>query len=118
MIKVFCLLLVLTSCWNALFRHKKGMCFKEIDKRYMAHKKSPIYRIDKVKYGFGYWISQYSKQTQTWQEIGRKGFSYFDNTDLFTYKIIRCPLAFDEEEHEDLDLNILRKRFKKKTKDD
>lgn len=114
----FVLLLILASCLSGIFRrHKKGMCFKEIDKRYLAPRKLTIYRIDRVKYGLGYWISQYNKQKRTWQELGRKGFSYFDETELFTYKMIKCPLSRDEKEHEDLNLDALGKHFKKETND-
>ena len=109
------LLLIYLGCSLRINRHKNGECFKEIDKRYVEGYKSPIYRIDNAKVGFGYWISQYLNKKKTWQKLGRKKISYFDETDMFKYKKIDCPGAPKKILKLDgLNLDQISKGFKEK----
>ena len=104
------------SCVPFFKLYKKDQCFEEIDKRYVDNHKSIIYRIDRSKIGFGYWVSQYDKVKKNWQKLGRKRFTYFNETDLFRYKKIVCPIAINPDGSIERTLNFdkIRKGFKKK----
>ncbi|MCY4524185.1 MAG: hypothetical protein OXB84_05555 [Halobacteriovoraceae bacterium] len=82
---------ILSSCSLRLKYHEEGECFKEIDKRYVSEHISPLYRVDKVKVGFGYWVSLYDDKNKIWKKMGRKKVSFFDDTDMFQYKKSDCP---------------------------
>ena len=108
--------LIYSGCSLRLNHHKNGECLKEIDKRYVADHKASVYRIDKAKIGFGYWISQHRGKKKAWQKLGRKRFSYFDETDMFKYKKIDCPGGAPKKvlKLEGLNLGKISKGFKKR----